>query len=267
MKRIASILVLLATVPTLQAFAREVPMGHSRSSLSSISGSSNDRAPVSVTRLDVEISPDGKKVLMVVRGLTASGRRTSLSQALPSAFQMEPDFHHRWVSNPGRGLWDECRRILNRNGAVPHVVGSLVRTVDRSGKVVRSEGVLGFSWGFDLATRKFWYKYNAAEAPVLPKPFRGENWTGINFRAPLQLVRYDLEEVESIVENWGGTIAGPEGPVDVVILPDSVDFCPTATGSRESEAEKWLRKGARVMWERNFPKPSPTKPGDDEWRD
>jgi len=43
----------------------------------------------------------------------------------------------------------------------------------------------------------------------------------------------------------------PGRPADVVLLPDDVDFI----WARHLEAEKLIRGGAYVLWERNFPRP------------
>ena len=105
-------------------------------------------------------------------------------------------------------------------------------------------------WGFDLERQEFWYDATSAGLPRVPVEFGDGNWYETRFWMPLELERFRIEEARALVEVRSGLMVGPGKFAEDVLLPDDVDFI----GTRHREAETLIRKGAFVLWERNFPR-------------
>lgn len=79
------------------------------------------------------------------------------------------------------------------------------------------------------------------EAPCLP-------WKGMRFLVPSTPYLPPSHTVVDGVRRRGGVLAGPEGPVDVVVLPERADLARV----RHAAAARWIGRGALIMWEAAF---------------
>jgi hypothetical protein len=203
-------------------------------------------------------------VELEVTGLTASGEKVTRSEEL----EWWPDetHHIKGISDPDDGYWTACTRMLiERDGAI-YIVGYTEEDGDRDGDSNSSYGG-DIPFEFDVSTQTFHIR--VADLAPLPTRFRQAKWTGVRFLVPVNLVGLSRGEAETIIQSRGGCIVGSDDPVDVVVLPDRTDFCPNSNRSRNRLAEKWIRRGALVLWERYFGRPNFPAPRGEEgdWRD
>lgn len=210
-------------------------------------------------------------VALIVCGLTATGERAELRHDLPASYRRAKMYHYKYLADAHDDYWDRCFRLIYHHQGQNFIAGAMVYMTNGESDQGYNESfpeiVLTVPWGFDLKTQKFWIHADTDKMVPLPTALRGQNWTGLRFRMPLPLHRFKPEEVRALIEFRGGTVIGAEGPVDVVLLPDRIQFCPNAWRSNNTEAAAWIRKGARVLWERNFPRPGTSHDGDEVWED
>lgn len=210
---------------------------------------------IRVTRLFVEQSRD--RLVLVARGTTAGGDRIERREMLPETFRIEKEPYESTPEHvPGAGCEMSYRILLNHQGQ-DFVAGVVVRT----GMCDSFEGLhyvdtrlTNVLWGFDPSTQKFWYDADPRTLPPRPVKFEGRSWKGLLFGLPSKLQRFTKREVKAIVKLRGARVVTWDRKVDVVLLRDDVDF----TWTREKMAEEWMRLGAKVLWERDFPRPTAT---------
>lgn len=142
-------------------------------------------------------------------------------------------------------------------------MGMATRTIRMSARRTAAD----IPFDFDLATQTF--KIRSGELVPLPERFRQRGFEGLHVLVPVDLEGLSKQEVEWIVQKRGGSVVGAEGPVDVIVLPDRIDFCPHSSRGRNRLAERWIRRGAKVLWERNFGRPGvlPVGHPEGDWRD
>lgn len=214
---------------------------------------SQSKSPLTeVTELNVACE-DLETLTLEVEGKTASGERATVSEELPfEAYQVESEPFDRYDNDDEGDYTTACYRIVYREGSRAYVAGTVDNITDRegdpSGTYVELRNV---SWGFDLKTQKFWVRARPDRMSPLPRMFRRRDWAGVRFLVPLPLKRFRPEEIRTLIEGRGGVVAGREGPVDAIVLPDVFTF--TGSRPRNADAEKWMRKGASVLLEKNFP--------------
>ncbi|MBI4870804.1 MAG: hypothetical protein HY814_04475 [Candidatus Riflebacteria bacterium] len=80
-----------------------------------------------------------------------------------------------------------------------------------------------------------------SRAPMRP-------WSGMKFLIPSTPYLPLPSAVIDGITTRGGSLAGPEGPVDVVVLPEDADLGRV----RHSAAARWIGEGALIMWEGAF---------------
>lgn len=202
----------------------------------------------------MEVTCAGLEVVTLeVKGRTASGEWGSARKELdPEEYQVESEPFDRYEHDDEGNYITTRHRILYRKGSRAYVAGTVDYTVDRDGDPGGTYVDLSnVSWGFDLKKQNFWVQPRPDRMQPMPRMFRKHDWAGVRFLVPVPLKRFRPEEVRMLVEGRGGVLAGPEGPVSVVLLPDVFTF--TGSRPRNTEAEKWIRKGASVLLEKNFP--------------
>jgi hypothetical protein len=172
---------------------------------------------------------------------------------LPESFRVE-DTPFKVEKDPRERAEDRFYRILYHNHGKDLIAGVLDYWERSSPHNTQLDATLtNVPCGYDPKARKFWVEADPAQMPPVPKHFRVmHRWPGKRFLVPLALEHHGLDLVKSEIEARGGyVVTCPEGPVDVVLLPDDVDFVWT----RNKAAELWVRRGAEVLWEKNFPRP------------
>ncbi|MEW6351452.1 MAG: hypothetical protein AB1646_20560 [Thermodesulfobacteriota bacterium] len=223
----------------------------------------------SVIELRTDSAEDGC-ISLYATGLTADGKRETLEESQDSQAMCE--YHLKYMTDHLDGYWTECHRIiLTVEGGNQYIVGYQ----EYDGDSDDDEDDVNFNdcvtvpldFHFDVKTQKF--VIHTDRLVPLPVRFRERKWTGHRFLVPLNLQGFSKDEMRLIIEARGGQVVGPEGPVDVVVLPNRVDFCPGHWGTRNRIAERWIRNGAKVLWERylGHPNAQPVGRDDDEWRD
>lgn len=204
---------------------------------------------------------------LVATGLTAAGKRVTLTENPPC--ESEEEHHLKYMSDPQDGYWTSCHRVLLAHDGKTYVVGYEEKDGDSDDDDTDVSSTYGadIPFDFDLAAQTFRIRTN--DLIPLPTRFRQRNIAGVRFLVPLNLSGLSKGETETLLQGRGGVVVGSEGPVDVVVLPDRVDFCPNSHRSRNRLAERWVRKGARVLWERNLGRPNaPAECGEDGvWRE
>jgi hypothetical protein len=210
-------------------------------------------------------------IALIARGLTATGECTELRHELPTSYRRAQKYHHKYLADANDNYWDRCFRLIYRHRNQDFVAGAMVYMTngedDPDWYDSFPEIIMNVPWGFDVKTQKFWIHADTDKMVPLPTPLRGQSWAGLRFRMPLPLRRFKPEEAQGLIESRGGAVMDAQGPVDVVLLPDSIQFCPNSWRSHNTEAATWIHKGARVLWERNFPRPMASHDGDEEWSD
>jgi hypothetical protein len=73
-------------------------------------------------------------------------------------------------------------------------------------------------------------------------------WQGMRFLVPSTPYMPPSQTVVDGVQRRGGSLAGPDGPVDVVVLPERADL----KRVRHAAAARWIGRGALIMWEGAF---------------
>ena len=219
----------------------------------------------SVIELDTTISCG--EVTLVITGLTAAGKRETIEKFVDSWTAEE--YHLKWMSDPRDGYWEACDRILLVEGGTTYIIGYQKRSGDSddADTDVFYEENVAIPFDFDVKTQRC--QIHIDRLAPLPVRFREQKWAGLRFVVPVNLKGLSKDETKMVIEARGGQVVDTEGPVDVVVLPDRVDFCPSEHGSRNRIAERWIRKGAKVLWERYFGRPNAPCVGDGEaeWRD
>lgn len=222
--------------------------------LRSARGESAVASPILTSIISLETTADWGDVELVVAGLTATGARATRSE--PRDSWIEEDHHLRYATDPRDGYWAACYRILLEEKGVSYIVGYKEEQGDSDDDFddTIDSCTANVPFDFDLATQTF--RIRTSELVPVPVRFRKRAWTGLRFLVPVNLHNVSKQEAEMIIQARGGKVVGGEGsgtePVDVVVLPDRIDFCPGHVRSRNRLAEKWARKGAQVLCERFF---------------
>lgn len=205
--------------------------------------------PILAVEAQLVTADAGSPVTLVIRGRTAAGSLVERKQELSSEFYVEGQ---SFSSGPLRAGADassaEVYRILYKPQGKEYIVGYMQPGAS-DGQSAYAE-LTNVPWGFDLKSQSFWYEATPARLPYVPVEFGNGNWYAARFRMPLEFERFRPEEVRAIVKARSGVMVGPGQIAQVVLLPDDVDFIST----RHREAELLIRKGAFVLWERNFPR-------------
>lgn len=214
-----------------------------------------------ITAMEV-VCEDLETLELQVEGKTASGEVTTESQVLPpEEYQVESKPFDRYAHDDEGDYSSTCHRILYRKGSRTYVAGTVENTRDREGDPAGATVELrNVSWGFDLKKQGFWVHPRPERMMPLPRMFRRRDWRGVRFLIPVPLKRYWPKEVRPLIEGRGGVLVALHGPVDVVLLPDTFTF--TRSRPRNAEAEEWIRKGASVLLEGNFPNEHKEQPVD-----
>lgn len=120
--------------------------------------------------------------------------------------------------------WVSCWRLVARTG---RSVGCFRRRVHGNDHPVPTEMPtvrLAFTWSFDLSTQRFVITPDpAAELPV-PRPLAARP-AGLAFHIPLPLERHTTAVAKRALRSAGATLTPTPDAADVLVLPDSVDFC------------------------------------------
>lgn len=220
----------------------------------------------SIIELKTTVSDWGEPTLEAT-GLTATGKKATITE-VPDCRSEEVD-HVKAMTDLEDGYWTACRRLVYVENGKGYIVGWEERDGDSDSDDTDVSSSYGadIPFDFDLATQTF--KIRTGELVPLPERFRQRGFEGLHVLVPVDLEGLSKQEVEWIVQKRGGSVVGAEGPVDVVVLPDRIDFCPHSYRGRNRLAERWIRRGAKVLWERNFGRPGvlPVGHPEGDWRD
>lgn len=224
-------------------------------------------SPVLTSVIELETTVDYGTVEMVVTGLTAAGKKATITEKL--VCWPEDEHHLKYMSDPLDGYWTACYRLILGHEGKMFIVGYQ----EEDGDSDSDDADINFSYGadipfdFDIATQSFRIRTN--ELVSLPDRFRQRDFTGVRFLVPVNLRGLSKGEAEAIIQTRGGLVVNSAGPVDVVVLPDRIDLCPNSGQSRNRLADRWFRKGAKVLWERSFGRPNapPDCGAEGDWRD
>lgn len=203
--------------------------------------------------LHFEVRPD-RRVEVIAEYWDKDRRPQKTRQRLPEAFrQEETAFRVKKLPN---GTIDRDFRVIYRSGDSDYIVGFAMYTTfpdkeDRSPYVDLTQMEEGKAWGFDRAMNQFWFKPDISKLPLRPEPFDEISWRGCRFWIAKPLQKKAPEQARALIENHGGRLVTHEGPVDVIVLPDGIDFT-FDEKARHRGAEQWIAKGARVLYEADF---------------
>lgn len=194
-------------------------------------------------------------VMMIVTGRTggSGSAEKDLVKDLPASFFVEEQSVPAWR---WRGYPSQVHRILYRSRSKTYIAGWTEAKLENGRSEFYDGQLTNVPWGFDIKTQNFWFDATPAHLPPLPVEFGTRTWFGLKVCVPLELARFQIEDVRAILEARSAVLVGPRESADVVLLPDEVDFIYT----RNKEAEALMQRGASVVWERNFPQPPPPKP-------
>lgn len=228
---------------------------------------SDARSPVLTSVTELKTTVEYGTVELVVTGLTAAGKKASITEELEC--WPEDEHHLKYMSDPRDGYWTACYRLILGHEGKMYIVGYEEQDGDSDSDDTDISSSYGadIPFDFDLATQTFRIRMN--ELVPLPDRFRQRDFTGVRFLVPVNLRGLSKGEAEAIIRNRGGLVVNSAGPVDVVVLPDRIDLCPNSGQSRNRLADRWFRKGAKVLWERTFGRPNapPDCGVEGDWRD
>lgn len=192
-------------------------------------------------------------VTLHAHGTASDGRWTERRLTLPKSYRIEKEPYAELFLDPGTGFHDHYHRILYRYrgrdliaGVASYfgIPGTPAETWDFELAKLTNVG-----WGYDVKKSQFWIQPDPSDMPWSPTVLREVDWKGRLVALPVDLERYDRMKARGIIESRGGYLARPGEQPDIVLLPDDVDFAWT----RNRDAEAWVRRGAKVLWEKNFP--------------
>ncbi len=79
-------------------------------------------------------------------------------------------------------------------------------------------------------------------------PLKFRPWQGMRFHIPNPPRSQSPHTLSMGIRERGGVLVGAEGPVDILVLPETVDL----SRHRHGAAAQWVEQGAVVMWEAAF---------------
>lgn len=255
--RIAALLMLgLMEIGSWPQVAEAAELRHGVSSVTSVKASAR---MTSVSGLRVHTFTDTESmgaVTLHAYGTASDGRWAERRLTLPKSYRIEKEPYMEAVLEPATGSTDRYYRILynfrgqDRIAGVAWYYGNPALPPE-TWHFHRAE-LTNVGWGYDLEKREFWIHPNPTDMPPVPIVVREEaDWKGRLVAIPVELEYFDRRRANEIIEYWGGHVAGPGELPEIVLLPDDIDFA----WARNRDAEAWVRRGAKVLWETNFPYP------------
>lgn len=211
------------------------------------------------------VYPRSSSLVAIIR--LDSGETTQLRASIEEPLGLSEEHHMKFLMDPEDGYWGLCYRALYGSGGRFYIIGHRQDVTDFDGDTATMDSSLSIERGFDVKSMKFWYKIDINKTPVLPVRFKGREWRGVRFLIPARLEDFEREEAALLIERRGGQVVDATGPADVLLLPDRLEFCPGTLRSGHKVAAKWIRDGARVLWERDFPRPGRGDSSDIEYLD
>lgn len=258
----------MKTLLAVLAFVALTATSHAGSSRHVVRATPSGRpSPVLTSVIQLEATYDPDVLILEATGLTATGERATVTEGRDC--YREESYHLKAMTDPRDGYWDACYRIVLETGGRRYIAGYEEESgdSDEDDTDVSSSSSVNVPLEFDVKTQSF--RIRTEEMLPLPVRFRQKSFAGLRFLVPVNLRGFTKQEVETLIRDRGGEVVGTAGPVDVLVLPDRVDFCANSYRATNRLAERWLRKGAKVLWERYLGKPNGPLPCDDagEWRD
>lgn len=194
------------------------------------------------------------RVVLIAAGRTATGASIQKKRLLPESFRIEERHYSGVVIDPGEGERTRNYRVLYHHRGRAYIAGRLTKMSTPPWMEWNSMGgeLMNVLHGFDVAKQQIWIEPRPEEMPPVPVPFKGGNWKGLRFGIAHWLERFLEQEAQTIIESRGGhVVKNYNDPVDVALVNDDTDFLRT----RNKMAEHWMRQGAKVLREKNFPGP------------
>lgn len=192
---------------------------------------------------------------LVTEGRTPEGERVEKRHRLSKNYEVSEEHYAEAVVDEEDGYRERYYHIVYHYRGRTFVAGVHTR-FSRGGPESwfepRDWDLTNVPWGFDVSKQRFRIEANPEQMPPMPVPFKGRNWKGLRFGIAGPLERYLVREAKLLIELRGGqVIENPKETVDVVLVADDVDFA----WDRNQKAEAWMRRGAKVLWEKEFPRP------------
>ncbi len=237
-------IVLIALLLTGTVFVRE-------SLANPLGGQSSERLTT-----DIYFSLESKwdRAVLVASGRTDTGARIEKRRLLSEKFSIEERHYRISEVDPGEDERTRTHRVLYRHRGRAYIAGAHGKIASYPWVEWASMGgtLMNVPHGFDVEKQQIWIEPRPEEMPPLPVPFKTRSWKGLRFGIPYGLERFQEQEARAIVELRGGLVVEDcNEPVDVVLIADDTDFM----YRRNELVERWMRQGAQVMWEKDFPGP------------
>ena len=182
---------------------------------------------------------------LVAQGQNANGEFAEITRRAPAEYWIDP--------NPCRDVQGSGKRwslhwLVYEATELPIIVGFVRVRYDEGGQVEEHDLLeCKVAVDFDLKEQQFVIETpDVGDHYAVPVRFQGNQW--FNYRVGLvPLFRPIRDEVITFVRNQGAFIV-EEGPYDVLILDDRIDFALEP----HDAVDHWVRQGAQCIWERDL---------------
>lgn len=249
--------VLMLGLMEIGSWTQVAEAAETRHGLPSVTSVKSSGGLTSVYELFVQTFTDTETmgaVSLHAYGRTSDGSDVERYHALPKSYRVEREPYAEFLSPDG--WYDRYHRILYNFRGRDLIAGvasyyGVPEWPLEEWSWERSE-LTNVPWGYDQEKKGFWIHPSPTDMPPVPIVVRNEaDWKGRLVAIPVELEYFDRRRAREIIEYWGGRLATPEERPEIVLLPDDIDFA----WARNHEAEVWVRRGAKLLWERNFPYP------------